>query len=183
MGGLIDPGPELQKAIDEGREITIKLIDGGQLTFLPEAAKELLKSKDKLFGPRRIVAWRGDSQGDNPAGVDEDDNEVASAIAREMFFKPFKLTSDKDEPLGLLDDASSFDFQMAIDAGTNRSYLGHDMSEFVRERRIVQQQKTVKLRAFQTKTLGDAHMEGGLLRNALKEQDYVLQYTIIVQDQ
>jgi len=175
VGGLIDPGPELQKAIDEGREIIIKLDDGGQLKFLPAAAKELLKSRDKIFGPRRDVTWKGD--------VDQDDNEVASAVARELFFKPFKLTSDKDEPLGLLDDATVFDFQMAIDAGSNRSYVGHNMSEFVKDRKIVQQQKTIKLRGFRTRVVGDAHMEGGLVKNRLEEQDYVLQYTIIVQDQ
>ncbi len=183
VGGLIDPGPELQKAIDEGREIIIKLDDGGQLTFLPSAAKELLKSKDKLFGPRRPVKWKADDPAKDP-GVDEDDNEVASAIAREMFFKPFKLTADKDEPLGLLDAPQPINFGSAFEVSRNNAqYEAHSMTEFVKDRKIVQQQKTIKLRAFRTKTVGDAHMEGAVVKNQVEEQDYVLQYTIIVQDQ
>lgn len=173
VGGLIDPGPELQKAIDEGREIVIKLEDGGALTFLPGAARELLKSKDKLFGPRRDVTWKGD--------VDQDDNQVASAVAREMFFKPFKLTADRDQPLGML-DASPNTFG-ALDAVTFADYRAHPMSDFVKDRKIVQQQKTIRLRSFRMEMVGDAHLEGFVKTSVTKDQDYVLQYTIIVQEQ
>ena len=174
VGGLIDPGPELQKAIDEGREVTLQILGGGELTFLPEAARELLKSKDKLFGPRRPAGWK--------EHLDQDDNQVASMVAREMFFKPFKLTADRDDPLGKVDARPPDNFG-ALDAVTFADYQATRMSEFVKDRKIVQQQKTMKLRSFRMVMVGDAHLEGFVKTSSTKDQDYVLQYTIIVQDQ
>jgi hypothetical protein len=102
-------------------------------------------------------------------------------VAREMFFKPFKLTADRDDPLSMV-DASPDNFG-ALDAVTFADYRATPMSDFVKDRKIVQQQKTIRLRSFRMVMVGDAHLEGFVKTSVTKDQGYVLQYTIIVQDQ
>jgi hypothetical protein len=181
VGGLIDLGDQLNDLINQGKDAVL-VLDGKEIHFLPEQLKELLKSKDKLFGARRDVDWKND--------VDQPDKEVASAVARELFFSPFPLTNRKDEPLGLV-DAEPFNFEASrlgrADDGSTVAftYEADRMSDLVQDAQAGKRSRTLTLLAHQTRVVGDAHMlghEGGDLVGE-RGKDYLLQCTITVEDQ
>ena len=185
VGGLIDLGPEFDKLIKEGKDVILDL-DGKTVHLTPQFVKDLLNSKDKLFGARRDVNWQND--------VDQDDKEVASAVAREMFLQPFPLINKKDQPLGLV-DAKDFAFETErLASGESglflSEYVADSMKDLLEEfKKTGKKSRVVTLLTHQTNVVGDAHMLGFIseagddAQDFFHAKDYAIQFSISVAEQ
>ncbi len=187
VGGIFDlTEEELNEKIKKGEKKLTLPIDGVSVVIDTEMLKHLRKAVEpvlELLKARRNVSWTGD--------VDQKDDGIASAVARETYFKPVALFNARDEPLGLVDRVDRFKF------GTERIARSLDGEQFFPEYRgdkitdvlkeladSGQRRATVQVRTFQTEVVGDAHLwafRPPRLGDA--RLDYVFRFHVAVEEQ
>jgi hypothetical protein len=186
VGGLFPFGSEdLQKKIDEIKqkiEQGQKVIEIGGVKMAADAAKAIIKVLEQareILKERRAVKWLKD--------VDQPDDSVASAVARELFTKPFPIFNKKDVPLGFVDDNSPhhFGFETGRDPSPTSitTYEGDTMAGLVKDFKSGTKSRKVTVLAHRTQVAGDAHMLAFDFRNSSEGRDYLLQFTITVEEQ
>ena len=100
FGGLIELHPDMQKRLDQLRQL---LKEGKKLTQQDQAEldqiEELLDTLDVLIGRRRKAEWLVDIDAEVSKDKDAEAHR-ASAIARELFVRPTPVINRHDEPAG-----------------------------------------------------------------------------------
>jgi hypothetical protein len=186
VGGIFPFGSgDLQKTIqDIKRQIQLgqKVIEIAGKSVASEVAEALVNVLEKaaeVLKERRAVQWLKD--------VDQPDDGIASAVSRELFLKPFPIFNKKDVPLGFVDDDDPhhFGFETGRDptATSISSYLGDTMAGLVKDFKAGTKNRTVTVLAHKTEVAGDAHLLSYNFFNDDKGRDYLLQFTIAVEDQ
>jgi hypothetical protein len=184
VGGLFPFGSgklrETIESIKKQLDQKLKVIDMGGVKVEPAIAEGMLKTLDVLadvLGERRKVDWLKD--------VDQPDDVIASAVARELFFKKFFDTFD--EPLGLVDDNDPHNF--GFETGRNptplvlQAYAGDTVAGLVEDFVNGKTSRAVTVLAHKTEAAGDAHLLSFNSLNIEDGRDYLFDFTITVEDQ
>jgi len=187
VGGLFGIGSkELEEKIKQGQQVVQILVDSKVVNIGTQELKKLMEIAGEVLKERRDVQWDRD--------VDQPDNAVASAVARETFFKPFSLFNRRDAPTGLSDRNHPFQFQTGVEEpGTpgdvpNRGYDGHEMSKLLEEQKASgKKEHRFGLIGRITEIAGDARFLGyeapQLLDKDPDQRDYLLNVTVTIDDQ
>ncbi|MEW5979682.1 MAG: hypothetical protein AB1898_28115 [Acidobacteriota bacterium] len=187
VGGLFPFGSgKLQETINSIKkqlELGQQVIDISGNQVAADSAKALLKVLEgaaEILKERRAVQWLKD--------VDQPDDGIASAVARELFFKPFPIFNKKDVPLGFVDDDHPHHFgfetgRLGDSPSVLLSYVGDTMAGLVKDFQAGTKSRTVTVLAHQTEVAGDAHLLSYKFFNDEKGRDYLLQFTISVEEQ
>ena len=178
-GKLKETIDSIKKQIEQGQQV----IDIGGNKIAVDAAKALVKVLEvaaEVLAERRRVQWLKD--------VDQPDDGIASAVARELFVKPFPIFNKKDVPLGFVDDDDPHHFgfetgRFGASPSILLSYAGDKMAGLVQEFQAGTKSRTVTVLAHKTQIAGDAHLLSYTFFNDDKGRDYLLQFTITVEDQ
>lgn len=189
VGGLFQFGnDELEEMLKRGQKTVQVIVDGQTVTIGVEELKklqEILGAAAELLKKRRPVVWDKD--------VDQPDNSIASAVARETFFKPVGLFNKRDAPLALADlsqistSSGGFTTSTRLENGASRTYEGHLVSDLVAQAKSTgAKTRVIRIAAPITEVVGDAHLYG-LHRPPLgptaDQRHYLLVATVKIEDQ
>ncbi|MCI0421329.1 MAG: hypothetical protein L0312_19235, partial [Acidobacteria bacterium] len=178
-GKLKETIDSIKKQIEQGQQV----IDIGGNKIAVDAAKALVKVLEtaaEVLKERRAVEWLKD--------VDQPDDGIASAVSRELFFEPFPIFNKKDVPLGLVDDDNPFHFgfetgRFGSSPSVILSYTGDTMAGLVKDFQAGTKSRTVTVLAHKTEVAGDAHLLSYKFFNDSEGRDYLLQFTMKVEEQ
>jgi hypothetical protein len=201
VGGIFGFGSdELERRLAQGEKVIKIATDTGEvltldikeLKILQEglgAAKELLKKRRTVVWDKEAATAAGRSDGGD---VDQPDDSIASAVARETYMKPVSMFNKHNGALALADhQVGAFTTGTVLEptgpGNAAPSYQGHKMSDLLKTHRPgVKTTHTFKILAPITEVVGDCHLLGFHrfhLPAPPEERHYTLHVTVTIEDQ